>query len=300
MLKIGVPLSERSYTPESYAYYDFLIAKGCDVQLDYTLDPNNDINIQFMGLEPFWKKEKHRCITVHEYHSLSTPPFASLKDFVKYNINKTPQGRVFLSDFVKSEMSFKDELPYIIRDMGIDKGFFQIPKNVPDFDITYCGSIMGRKGLVEEIIRLSLLGFKIQLIGSVDLPTYRIFKKHINIKVWGRVSREHIPELYKNSRCGLNFIPNVSPFNKQTSTKVLEYSASNLLVLSNQYEWISSFSKKNAIDIVWLEDVKKFNDLEKKDIFYNEKYDFERFEWNNILVKSDFYGFLLNLVNNNT
>lgn len=55
-MKIGIILSKYAYTPEAYAYEKFLKNNGHQVQLEYELDPNNDVNIYFMGNRPFWKK----------------------------------------------------------------------------------------------------------------------------------------------------------------------------------------------------------------------------------------------------
>lgn len=300
-MKVGITLSKHAYTPESYAYYDFLISKGFNVQLDYILDPNNDINIDIMGIQPFWTERKAKCIKIHEYQSLSTRPFAELKNIIKRNINEKPNGRIYLNDFVRSEMCFSDSIPFIIRDMGIDKNFFQTPNEEPDFDITYCGSISGRKGLIEEIIRLSIIGLKIQVIGSIELKTVQIFKKYANIKILGRVCRSEIPELYKNSKCGLNFVPDIYPFNKQTSTKVLEYIASDLIVLSNKYEWISDFSDNNNFNINWLNHINDIQDIEtiyRNNVENKSKLNLEDREWNNLLDRCGFDKFLLSLVKN--
>lgn len=299
-MKIGIPLSKSAYTPESYAYKDYLEKLGHLVELDYQLDPNNDINIYFMGIKPFWKKEMSNCINVHEYQSLSTPPFAGFKNLIKHNINKKPHGRIFLNNFVKLEMSFNDNVPTLIRDMGVDKSLFQSSVKNPDFDITYCGSIAGRKGLIEEIIRLSTLGFKIQVIGRIDIETTQVFEKYSNIKVWGRVCRSEIPELYKNSKYGLNFIPDIYPFNKQTSTKVLEYIASGLMVLSNKYDWISEFSIKNSFDVIWLDNVNNIEDIEcidKENLIFKGNSMIKELEWSKVLDRSGFHNFLLNLLN---
>lgn len=297
-MKIGIPLSKSAYTPESYAYKDYLEKLGHHVELDYQLDPNNDINIYFMGIEPFWRKERSSCINVHEYQSLSTAPFAVFKNLIKNNINKKPDGRIFLNNFVKLEMSFNDDVPNLIRDMGVDKGFFQSPIEKPDFDITYCGSVVGRKGLIEEIIRLSTLGFKIQVIGNLDIKTAQIFKKYDNIKTWGSVCRAEIPELYKNSKYGLNFTPDIYPFNKQTSTKVLEYIASGLIVLSNKYDWISEFSINNSFEVIWLNNVNSNKCVDDKVTGFKDNSMIKKFEWNNVLDESGFDSFLSDLVNN--
>lgn len=297
-MKIGIPLSKSAYTPESYAYHSFLINKGFSVQLDYNLDPNNDINIHYMGLDPIWEKENGRSIVIHEYQSLSTPPFSKVKNFIKKNVNKKPSGRIFLNEVVKKDMSFKDRVPYLKRDMGIDKHFFQNTLKDPEFDIIYCGSIAGRVGLISEIIRLSLLGFTIQVVGRVDLNTMQNLRKYNNIKLWGQVSREYLPELYRNSRYGLNFTPDIYPFNIQTSTKVLEYIASNLIVLSNKYEWISDFSENNSIDVIWIDKIDNKSKIYERNLNTQKNNFIKDLEWNILLDKSDFHTFLLGLVNN--
>lgn len=59
-MNIGITTSNLAYTPEAYAYEKYLSQKGFLVQLDSTLDPNNDINIYFMGLDLFGKESKVR------------------------------------------------------------------------------------------------------------------------------------------------------------------------------------------------------------------------------------------------
>jgi hypothetical protein len=58
----------------------------------------------------------------------------------------------------------------------------------------------------------------------------------------GPVSRDQLPEIYKNARFGLNYTPDIYPYNVQTSTKTLEYLASGLGVISNKYKWSEFFS----------------------------------------------------------
>ena len=59
MPSIGISLKKHYYSPEAYAYKDYLIKKGWDVQLDYEefLSDENDITIMFLGLDPIWKKK---------------------------------------------------------------------------------------------------------------------------------------------------------------------------------------------------------------------------------------------------
>ena len=294
-MDIGIPLSKFAYTPEAYAYEKYLKELGHQVQLDYELDPNNDVNIYFMGTRPFWKKKEGRAIEIHEYQSLSTPPYAHFKNFAKKIVNKQPNGRVFLNEFVHRDLSFSDNIPYIYRDMGVDEALFQNPSENPLYDIVYCGSIAGRNGLIEVLRRLAE-NYKVVIVGQVsDLESSLL--KHENITLLGRVERKDLPEIYRNCRFGLNFTPNFYPYNIQTSTKTLEYLASGLGVISNRYEWAEYFFKKINYQPFWLScdttlDITKFENLNSFNYSVMKDY-----SWENILSHSNFEGFIREVVN---
>lgn len=289
---VGIPLSKFAYTPEAYAYERYLTSKGWQVQLDYELDPNNDINIYFMGMRPLWKKYIGKAVEIHEYQSLSTPPYAHLKNFTKKIINKKPAARIFLNEIVAQQLSFSDAIPCIYRDMGVDKDFFQHPKDNPEFDIVYSGSIVGRLGLVEILARLSHQ-YKVLVIGSVEDEIKELLLKH-NITLTGRVQRHELPNLYANARYGLNYTPDIYPYNIQTSTKTLEYLASGLKVISNKYIWSENLSK--SYDFIWLDEFL----LGKKNYSINSlnKSKFrDKYSWDSVLEKSNLSNFLKQVIN---
>ncbi len=288
-MKIGITLKPNAYTPEAFAYKRYLEAHGHCIDLNFPdkLDKKNDINIYFMGVRPFWRVEKSNAIEIHEYQSLSIPPLSVFKDFVKRKINSKPHGRIFLNSFVSNHMNFNDSIPFIYRDMGVDTELFQKPSDKPLFDIVYSGSINGRNGLVETLIKLSKI-FKILLIGDVDDELKIIFNRN-KITMTGRVDRRELPELYSSARYGLNYTPNIFPFNYQTSTKTLEYLASGLHVISNRYYWIEEFSKSLNYKPIWIEDL--YND---EDAYLNTSLipNMEAFKWNNILNTSNLNSFI--------
>lgn len=291
-MKVGIGLREGSYTPEAYAYKSYLDGKSVDVELVSTdkLSPYNDVNIMFMGIDPLWKCEKSDTIVIHEYHSLSTPRFARVKDSVKSLINKKPQGRIFLNQVVRNKLGFNDSVPYIYRDMGVDAALFQKPDEDPEYDVLYCGSISGRSGLIQEFKRLSSIGIKLLVVGNVEDSTKKAFALNSNVSFMGPVEREMLPDIYRICRVGLNYTPDLYPFNLQTSTKTLEYLASGLAVLSNKYHWIEDFSRRENVDIKWLCDVK-----DKEDIMLipsNQQLDEEKYSWNSILENCHFYNYL--------
>lgn len=292
-MNIGIPLKKSAYTPEAYAYKEYLTKLGWNVQLDFKLDPNNDINLMFMGIEPFWNKRVGRAKVIHEYQSLSVPPYSNLKDIYKKNVNKTPAGRIFLNNIVSSKFDFKDKIPYIFRDMGVDEIFFQPPSNVKLYDIVYCGSI-NRVGLLDCITKLARNGYKIIIVGYFTEGDKKIFSNFNNVTFYGPATRLEISDIYKNCRYGLNFTPDIFPLNVQTSTKTLEYLASGLIVISNKYEWSINFSKK--YNIIWLEDFfckKEIKGLNSSfDTFLFKK----EYSWDSILKVSKFDSFLIDLM----
>lgn len=294
-MRIGIPLSKLAYTPEAYAYQKYLKNLGHQVQLDYELDPNNDVNIYFMGTRPFWKKEKGRAIEIHEYQSLSTPPYARLKNFAKKIVNKQPSGRIFLNEFVHCDLNFSDNIPYIYRDMGVDEALFQSPSENPLYDIVYCGSIAGRNGLIDIMIRLAE-NYKVVVVGHVsDLELSLL--KHENITVLGRLERRDLPEIYRNSRFGLNFTPDLYPYNIQTSTKTLEYLASGLGVISNKYKWSEQFFNKINYQPIWLDEFDFIKNIEVNNIMIGRLSSIRKYAWKGILSDSNFDGFLREILN---
>ena len=296
-MKIGIPLSKFAYTPEAYAYEKYLKKLGHQIQLDYELDPDNDINIYFMGTRPFWKKNEGRAIEVHEYQSLSTPPYAQFKNLAKKIVNKKPNGRIFLNEFVHRDLSFSDNIPYIYRDMGVDEALFQSPSENPLYDIVYCGSIAGRNGLIEVLRRLAE-NYKVVVVGQVsDLESSLL--KHENITILGRVERKYLPEIYRNSRFGLNFTPDLYPYNIQTSTKTLEYLASGLGVISNKYKWSEQFFNEIDYQPVWLDDCDFLKSIEINSGLIAPLSLIHRYAWKNILSDSKFDLFLREILNEN-
>lgn len=300
-MKLGITLKKTAYTPEAFAYQKYLVEKGWDVQLalECDLDPFNDINIYFMGTRPIWKKKYVKAIEVHEYQSLSVPPYSKLKDLVKKNINSKPQGRIFLNDFVRNKIGFQDNVPYIERDMGVDEKFFQSALERRDtqqccYDIVYSGSIDNRVGLIEVIIKLSRIGFSILLIGSISDENKARLARLSNVEILGVVSYGQLAGLYKKARYGLNFTPDIYPYNMQTSTKTLEYLASGLRLITNHYCWIDSFCRAYEYTPIFLEQVL----LEEKIEWRNDKEipNIIHLSWNNILEGSGLDKFMKDLL----
>lgn len=290
-MRVGIGLVASAYTPEAYAYEKFLAKKGIDVQLEdeNNLCENNDVNVYFMGFRPFWHKSSGRALEVHEYQSLSTGKLPKFKNLIKRKFNKIPAGRIFLNEIVHREFSFEKSTPYICRDMGVDEDFFCLTPSIHSYDIVYSGSISGRSGLLNEIKRLSDMGFRILVIGEISIVELQFFGKRHNIEFTGRLPRSELPALYRKCKAGLNFTPDIYPFNIQTSTKTLEYLASGLSVISNRYKWAVDFSAAVGVNMIYTDEITNYFDMipvGKLPIEY---------EWGRLLDRSGFFEFISNI-----
>lgn len=298
-MKVGITLKQTAYTPEAFAYEKYLQSKGHSVQLDFAenLNADNDINIYFMGTRPFWKKKIGSAIEIHEYQSLSVPPYSHLKDLVKKIVNRKPQGRIFLNNIVRIDLGFTDDCPYIIRDMGVDDAFFSSIKesSEKEYDIVYSGTIDARVGLVNILHMLAMQGYKVLVIGNISHDSQEHLESTNNIQCIGKVPYKDLPSLYHKATYGLNYTPDIYPFNVQTSTKTLEYLAAGLKLISNRYDWVENFCVKHAYSPIWLDNLMDGKLLEKSN--KDESYiNMEEYRWSSILENSQFEEFLLRLL----
>ena len=294
MPNIGISLKRNYYTPEAFAYRDYLESEGWSVQLDYEelLSPENEITILFLGFDPCWTKNKFKKV-IHDFPSASTGAFPKIKNRIKRSVNRTPDGRIFFDDFVKQEYNFKDHTKSINISAGIDQLFFNKGALTKEYDLVYSGAISGRNGISIELNRLSNLGLKILIIGEVSKSFRDLFFSNKNVVFIGRVERDKLPDLYRLARAGLNFIPNAYPYHFQSSIKVLEYLATGIGLVECRRIWAQEFSEKNQYQPLWLEDLKTKDDF---DCFEFSEVDMLAFSWDSILKNANFNNFVSSLL----
>lgn len=288
---IGIEKKTLAYTPEAFAYQQHLLHKGHEIVFlphSQLLNEKTDLNIIFMGSDPFYSRNNSISKTVHEYHSLSIPPWAHAKNLAKSLLNRRPQGRIFLSEEVKQDLLFPNDAPYIYRDMGVDQAFFREPAGSKSYHVVYAGSIGGRKDLLQQLLTLAVHN-RVLLIGSVPDEYQATLQQASNITLTGRVGRDQLPQLYQQALYGLNFTPNLYPFNIQTSTKTLEYVSSGLGVLSNRYQWAEKFFARYGITPRWIEEHAP-GELPPPDNF--DRHCLAHLEWEYLLERSGFHTFI--------
>lgn len=280
------------YLPELKAYLEYFSMQGYEVQavknIHHLKGLSYDVEWHFMGFDKV--PPKKGVIKIHEFGSLSTPPFSGLKNKVKKLISCKPHLRVFLNDAVKNKFAFKDNIPSCIRDMGVGKAFLNA-QNLPvnkEFDFCYLGNMHKLRQLEDILVYFKerLQNKSILLIGE---PTPYLITQYghcSNIHFTGMLNYDDVPKELVKCNYAINYVPSKHPFNIQTSTKLLDYCACGLKVISNKYEWIEKFeSEKNASFFYLNDDFSNFT-WENLEAFSFKNPDLHSLEWNNIIEKS--------------
>lgn len=293
-MKIAILDTKKAYLPEINAYINYFKKKGIDAKRVYKEDLNDiseyDVIWKFAGIDTVGYKEGH---VIHEYNSLTTGNLRWIKDKLKKQINVKPAARVFLNKEVKDVMNFNDNVPSFIRDMGIAKEFF-MQSSHKEYDFVYIGA-MDENRMLDKILH-SFKGVEcnknILMIGKPNNNLYNQFKETENIIFTGALKYEEIPQIASKAIYGLNYIPDVYPYNNQTSTKLLEYCALGLNIVTTDYSWVRKFENQENAHFYKINKNKvylNFDDISKFE--YNTP-DVMKYEWDRVLEQSKLLEFL--------
>lgn len=256
-MKVLILRPERSFLPEVDAYANAFSQAGIESVIrpedgeDLLLE-EFDVVYRFAGfLRPLAGNSRE----IHEYSSGSTGHLPRLKDLAKSTFSAPPAGRVFTEAFVRRQFHFRHKAPEIFREIGLSPTFLEVRGSVEKTtDVVYVGSIHGRSGVADTLIRLAQKGLTVAVAGNADELTQRNFLSS-GIEYAGRLAPDEIPSFIARAHFGLNVMPNVYPLVHQTSSKVQEYLAAGLTVISNDYPWIRDHSRALGYRYINLDDV---------------------------------------------
>lgn len=289
-MKVLFIRSEHAFLPEIDAYIDYLnqdpkfqAFDSSKLEAGYSID-DYDVIWEFKGLGGI-KSNKH--LIVHEYASLSTGKFPQLKNSLKKHFNPKPDLRVFLNKDVHQRFGFKDEVDYTYRDMGIDDLFLSQPVTQKEYDFVYVGAI-AKERLIDQLLQSFVRHphGKLCLVGNVEDDIYDAFKHHPDITFTGKVPYSEVPQIAAKAVYGINYIPDKYPFNFQTSTKLLEYLALDLKIITTDYKWVNDFQKIHHSRFFTLGKDNEF-DLDCLDQFeFQNNFKAEQYTWQKVFDES--------------
>jgi glycosyltransferase involved in cell wall biosynthesis len=244
-----------------------------------------------MGLD---QSPKTKAVKIHDYMSASTPPFASLKNKLKTQLNSKPDFRLFLNQYIYDCFSFADEIPFGFRDMGIQNYSGKPTPGTNEFDFIYVGEMRSRQlpKIIKSFTTGTLSGKSILFLTKDYDQLKRSLASYSNITFMGPVASSEVRNYISSSKFAINYIPDIEPFNKQTSTKLLEYAACRVPVISTKYEWIESFQQKFGGTYFYLNDDLSNFTWEAVNKFDYSFPDLSEWTWESQIKKSGILNFL--------
>ena len=255
MITVHFVHGARSYLPELAAYQAHIQSLGHAVQMHtqaHTVPDDAQAVWWICGRVPSDQARRLKgAVQVHEYASASVAPLAWLKDRIKQWQHPVPDFRVFQSEWVRQRMGWGDAVhepvPYALRDMGVPASFLTAQAlQPPEFDLVYLGEMRRLLHFVPLLQTLGQAGLKLLLVGDVPPALQERLAKLGHIQSTGRVPQDQVPAQLLRARAGLNLMPDVLPLSEQTSTKMLEYLALGLPVVSNPYAWAQRTAQAHA------------------------------------------------------
>jgi hypothetical protein len=293
-MKVLILRPVTSFLPEADAYEQALSSAGMTVVTRPADAPDVsagdfDVVYRFAG---FLRSLGVDTPEIHEYSSGSTGRVPRIKNLAKSLLSNRPAGRVFTEAFVHRQFHFVRRAPSIFRDIGVSQAFLLARDSVDkDIDVVYVGSISGRAGVASTLCDLASRGFKVAVAGDADATVQSEFSRN-GIEFVRRLTPDEIPRFIARSTHGLNLMPNVYPLIHQTSSKVQEYLAAGLTVISNDYPWIRDHSRSLGFGYINLDDVLG-NPQPKLSTYEPVASDVIRgLSWNHVLDRAGFVDFV--------
>lgn len=202
-----------------------------------------------LGYDHFPKASNR--IKIHDYGSVSIPPLARLKDWVKQSITVAPDLRIVANAFIAHQLGFTDKGPtLIVRNNGVDPQLLQPPTTIdPKANrFLYVGSMIPQRQLAPFLQHFAthLTTCELHLVGTPSNQLYQQFHSYPNIVFIGKKNYWEMASLLQQASFGVNYIPDRYPFNQQISTKLLEYCAANLKIITTNYDWVRQFEQANG------------------------------------------------------
>lgn len=275
-----------SYLPEIEAYKKYFKLYSIEF-IDSYKDLNNnydendfDLLWYMMGTD-FKKTNKPK---IHDYASLSTGKYIFIKNKIKKYFNQKPEFRLFLNIDIKNNFNFNDDIPFLIRDMGVDDIFFQKQEIEKKYDFVYLGAITYDRNIPKlfDKFKNDLKNNTLLVIGEVPKDIYIKYKDFDNIIFTGKIPYHDVPRIVSQAEYGVNMIPDVHPFNIQTSTKLIEYCALGLKVITTDYYWIKEFEFRYEADFFKIDENLSKLDIKKIEEFEFKIVDVSSLSWNNL------------------
>lgn len=241
--------TQKAFLPGIDGYVDFFSKYNirCEV-VDRQELPKLPRQVEwfFMGADRMPKSKE--IVRIHEYISPSIPPFSNMKNVYKKWFNIKPDLRIFKNEQVRHCFGFNDEIPFLYMDIGIpDAWLLQETTAAKQYDFIYVGDLAKHRNpevLIAAFTQPHLQQHTLLLLSSNYEQLQSQYRQYKNIIFKGPVSKQAVNEYIRSAKFAINYIPDKAPFNILTSTKLLEYAACRVPVISTDYAWVRQFQQR--------------------------------------------------------
>ncbi|WP_205513150.1 hypothetical protein [Longitalea arenae] len=247
----------KAFLPELIAYIDFFSSYGITTKVVSPAElttTDGDVEWHFMGQH---LRRRKNVITIHEYASASVPPLSVLKDSIKKLINAKPDYRIFNNDYVQQQFQTNDDIPFGIRNYGIPPGTAHLlPGIQKQYDFVYVGTVdKGRKLelLFDCFAKGALKERSLLVLSRVYDSLSATYEGAANITFKGPIPYNEVYFHIQQARFGINYMPDILPYNQQTSAKFLDYAACRLPIITTDYAWVRQFQKNYGGNYFYLQ-----------------------------------------------
>lgn len=288
--------NNKAFLPEVNVYIDYFKSRGvqCEVVRPEGLKLlKPDVAWYFMGTNV---RRLKGAITIHEYTSASVKLFGAAKDSLKKLVNAKPHYRIFLNEYVQEAFAFNDKVPFGFRDMGVKAEWLNTPKTTVKTisNFIYIGELRDRN--IERLLNIFATGemkdYTLIIVSKDYDDLKRDYQNYSNIVFEGPVHHDEMPEYIRTAMYAINFIPDKAPYNRQTSTKLLEYAACKTNIITTDYAWIKWFEKTYGGKYLFLkDDLSNFTPLVIKDFDFGFP-DLTEWTWEKQIERSGVVQFL--------
>ncbi|MBI1273984.1 MAG: hypothetical protein GC131_07860 [Alphaproteobacteria bacterium] len=250
----------------------------------------------------YYPKKLPAALTVHDYKSLSVPPFRHIKNFIKRISNARPDLRI-VTPYIHDLGYFKDGVPFALQDIGVpdyvpalrDKSH-DTAKPAPDF--FYAGVLTRERKshlMLDSFVRRFGAHKTFLLAGKQEPWLTERYAAYKNITFAGRMPQDEVFENLRHARVAVCYFPTHYPHIVQVPTKMLDAAAVGQRILANDQVMNRKTAAKYGINALWApaDGARMFDTVpETLDWPDNRTVDPTPFLWSHMVDKSGLPGLL--------
>lgn len=245
--------------PEIAAYRQFFEGVyASEVVRPWQLAEKNDLGASvcwmMMG---FYARRPKAAVVIHDYRSLSVGRCWRLKNIIKRHVNAKPDIRIFQNEEIKTVLGFNDDVPFVFLPMGVPPTVldFRIGSDHEyDHDFCYIGAMSAERrtdSMIESFLKRFGTSRTFNLYGTPDPALVIRYQANENVNFVGHLDQDQLFAAIQKARVAVNYFPNHNPHKLQTPTKLLEYAALGMRILSNEQPQSRLAARLYGIASLW-------------------------------------------------